>query len=201
MSTASITFLKSVTKKTGVYIITSSKYFRKQSKDKQIMVKIGYAKDFNHRLNSYLLYWPDGVYVYDIFLTTVANKRILEKSIHQYLNRKAKYVVSLHSHTEEWFLLSKNEIDSLVDLIVKNKHTVTDDGRAVFPFDKHRSVNLMIEANSAQGTDRIKPMDAELKRKLDAMIKKPLGTETKPYKKSKKSGSYKGTKSILSFSP
>ena len=181
----SMQFWKSVSKKSGVYIITSNE-FKHKPVNKQTMVKIGYAKDFNHRLNSYLLYWPNGIFVYDIFFTSKANKRALEKSIHQYLNSKAKYIVSLHSHTEEWFQLSDEDLTKLINVVKKNKTTRTFTDRPVFPFEKHLRVNSLIEATISAGTDRIKPMQKELKELLDTRAKVPLSTEKKPKKNSTK---------------
>jgi hypothetical protein len=193
-------FLSNVKGKSGVYIITSSDIKNSLGNiDDQILVKIGLAGDLDHRFNSYLLYWPNGIYIYDIFYTTKQHARQMEKSIHEYLNKKAKYIVAQHSHTEEWFQLSSHEIDKLVNLIKRNKTTLHKEnyliktkkgttnlkGKLVFPYRLHERVHLLITANLTKGTDRIKPMSTNLKILLDKkLIKSPVRTEIKKPKKS-----------------
>lgn len=194
-------FLQTVKGKSGVYFVTSKNFYEpsKNNVDAKILVKIGLAKDFDHRLNSYLLYWPTGVYIFDIFYTTKSSARTLERSIHEYLNNKAKYIVSQHSHTEEWFLLSKQEIKKTIKLVTSNANTKFPDdyiirrdrrkvnlkGQKIFPFKKHEKVNLLLVGNLSKKCDRIKPLSDSLKKLLDTnMSRSPLKTEQKKRSKS-----------------
>jgi hypothetical protein len=191
-------FLSKVKKKSGVYLITSKDFYEpaKNDVDKKILVKIGLAKDLDHRLNSYLLYWPTGVHIFDIFYTTKASARSMERSIHEYLNNKAKYIVSMHSHTEEWFCVTTAELKKVIKLVTSNaetrfvddyittrgRKTVNLKGQKVFPYKRHEKVNLLLISNLSKKSDRIKPMSKSLKQLLDPP-KSPIRTEEKKQKK------------------
>ena len=96
-SRKSRTLLTSLQKKSGVYIITSIANMVK-SPSKTMLIKIGIAKNLMHRLDSYLLYWPKGYYIFAYILTNNINQaRRTEKSIHKYLVTKNRYHRSPHS--------------------------------------------------------------------------------------------------------
>jgi hypothetical protein len=197
----SLDFLKKVDGQPAVYVITSKELYQSDPTNKQL-VKIGLADDLNKRLNSYLLYWPNGVHIFDIFYTNKLQCKRLERSIHEYLNVKSQYIVTLHSHGEEWFNLTRIEIQQLIDVVIANASTrnpfdhfvsvsnkkVNMKGRLIFPFHSHESLDFLLVANLTRGTDRIKPMYKSLKMLLDAQMKgKPVPTTVKkPKKKSKK---------------
>jgi hypothetical protein len=213
-SKSSNDFWSQVDKKSGVYLITSKEYHhdfpsnlpsdlpsdkgnalslgpglplpKKKVQDRRTLVKIGRANNLRHRLNSYLLYWPMGVHVYSIFFAPKAKVGELERSIHRYLNSKKCYVISDHSHTEEWFTLSHQELRILVRTVLLNAETkypstgsyyltkrgtkINLSGRNIFPFTSHWSVDRLLVSNPPSATNRIKAMEEEVKRLIDETI-------------------------------
>ena len=84
----SVDFFKYISGNSGVYIITSTDFYKKDENEK-MLVKIGLAKDLGNRLNNYLLCWPTGLYVFGIIFTKNEDyAKRTERSIHQYLNIK-----------------------------------------------------------------------------------------------------------------
>lgn len=162
--------------KSGVYIITSREEFEREGSDPDAMmyVKIGLAKNLRHRLESYMLYWPRGFFVFDVFYTKNRHKaRKLEKSIHGYLNWKARYVNEKHSHSEEWFELSRNNISSLTKLINFNKNTKYN-LTCVLPFNSYESVQWMFCSNLSGTSNRVKPMSQDIRDVLESNIDFPI---------------------------
>jgi len=158
--------------KSGVYIITSKEEFEREGSDTDALmyVKIGLANNLRHRLESYMLYWPRGFFVFDVFYTkNKRNARKLEKSIHGYLNWKATYVDEKHSHSEEWFELSRNNISSVTKLINCNKNTRYNSIR-VLPFESYESVQWMFCSNLFGASNRVKPMNRDLRDVLEGNI-------------------------------
>jgi hypothetical protein len=208
--------MNSVQGKAGVYFITPLWIWDSTEQNEEILIKIGSAKDLQHRLNAYLLYWPVGIKVFAIFeCTSNGLARRFEKSVHEYLNTKAKYVVTDHSHDEEWFSLSVDDVAKIVDLISSNtgikypmpyKHRPSYAGKTVFPFKQLTPAtrghhHVVIAANPQVGSAKIKPMPKPMKRILDQHVKflgskSPLRTGIKPCKTTKKS-SYKSTSKKL----
>jgi len=175
----SVELLANVAKQPGVYIITSySNYCMAYMKNterpatEEMFVKIGLAQDMNHRLNSYLLYWPAGITAFSIFQTgTLKDAQTLEKNIHKYLVAKKRHVVSEHTHTDEWFSLTMQEISNLIQTIIAARDIQMENAR-VFPFQQHVAANQFISATLTKHrkhvrASRIAPMDPELKSRID----------------------------------
>lgn len=195
----SVDFFKNISGKSGVYIITSIDFYKKDDNEK-MWVKIGLAKDLSNRLNNYLLCWPSGLYVFGIIFTKNEDSaKRTERSIHQYLNIKNRYIVTYQSHDEEWFELSKNEINYLIDLVEYNKDTkfhnlypnIDMRNKKVFLFNKIDIYDQLIIANEQVGQDRVKPMDIELKNLLEYNFMKYRDTHfiytgSRPLKPTKK---------------
>ena len=84
-------------------------------------VKIDIAGDFHGRFGAYLICYPTVFYVFKLFLTydkTQATR--LERSIHRYLGAKYKFIITKHSHIEEVFELTLEEIATLIKTIEAN---------------------------------------------------------------------------------
>ena len=175
----SVELLANVAKQPGVYIITSySNYCMAYMQNperpvtEEMFVKIGLAQDMNHRLNSYLLYWPAGIIAFSIFQTdTLNDAQTLEKNIHKYLVAKQRHVVSEHTHTDEWFSLTMQEISNLIQTIIAARNIQAADA-LVFPFQQHIATNQFISATLTKRpkhmrASRITPMDTELKCRID----------------------------------
>lgn len=140
------TFLSSMDKKSGVYVIAPRDAVDglpasrgKIDMSKQFWVKVGLGKNLRHRLESYLLYWPHGFYVFGVILTNKGSARriatfestttragVVEESIHQYLRAKGRHMVSGHTHSEEWFELSLKDIDTMLATVSTNLTTTTN---------------------------------------------------------------------------
>jgi hypothetical protein len=119
---SSNTLLKDLNKKSGVYFISQDPI--PTNEEDMILVKIGIGiykpegSDISKRIQSYLLYWPRGFYIFGIVLTTPKAARDLEKKIHAFLrskNRKMDQDIYKHSHIEEWFYLTRKEIYKLIE--------------------------------------------------------------------------------------
>ncbi len=173
-------FWNSVKGRNGVYMLTCPFFETKKAN----LVKIGLGVDLAHRIDSYLLYYPKGVYVFHVWLTSSKEQSgQLEKSIHMYLNSKAKYVRSDHSHTEEWFELTDLEIKFLITLVADNSDTKDDSKKKVFPYVDSLPVNELITLNPRFRTERIKPMAKSLKTKLEFVVLEKIDTAVKKRKK------------------
>lgn len=111
--------------KSGVYFIAPEIH-----KYDPFLVKIGMSKGMlddetrtkrkgglGRRLDSYLLCYPKGFYLFGVLQTTANNAYPLEKFIHQYLLGKGKKTEYDHSHSEEWFLLTMTELNQFLPQI------------------------------------------------------------------------------------
>ena len=94
--------------KSGVYFITPDNLG-----NTTMWVKVGLGRSLNHRLDSYLLYYPHGFHVLCLFHTSRRNAPKVEKVIHDVLRRKIRQMDTNHSHSGEWFRLSKKDITTL----------------------------------------------------------------------------------------
>ncbi len=94
--------------KSGVYFITPDNLG-----NNTMWVKVGLGRNLMHRLDSYLLYYPHGFHVLCLFHTTRRNASKVEKVIHDVLRRKIRQLDIKHSHSGEWFRLSKKDISTL----------------------------------------------------------------------------------------
>ena len=84
--------------------------------------------------------------------------KILEKHIHMYLNIKNKFLNTLHSHDEEWFHLSLDQLDSLLDVILtpfEQKYN----GHTLFPYQTVNDNTYFLFANEEVGQSRVKGFD------------------------------------------
>lgn len=199
-------FMNDMDGKSGVYFVTARRTFEALEKDPddKMLVKVGLAQNLSHRLNSYLLCWPEGMYVFGIIFTSNkdAAKRT-ERSIHGYLNIKGKYYVSSSSRDEEWFEISKSEISKILKLMEANSTTNYPNdypkeklrNKRVFLYtgiyDLGPTNEILVIANEQVGQDRVKPITSDLKRELDKNLRdatpsSPLFSDIKPKKPTKK---------------
>lgn len=95
--------------RSGVYFITTDEV----TSDEELWVKVGLGKSLEHRLDSYLLYYPRGFNVLCILHTHAKNASKVEQVIHDVLRRKMRQMKTTHSHSGEWFKLSKVDITTL----------------------------------------------------------------------------------------
>jgi hypothetical protein len=178
-------YLKSIFAHSGLYIITPKHEY---SKDKKMLVKIGIAEDFHDRFGSYLLCYPDGFYVFGLFITSDKTQAIrLERSIHKYLVAKYKFIVRKHSHSEEVMSLNLSEVATLIETIDANvgvKFNKGEDivsgkdqaGFAIFPY-LDTLKGIFLDENLAKGGTRIKPFNNTVENFIDAnYMKKPIPT-------------------------
>jgi hypothetical protein len=96
--------------RSGVYFITNDNI-----KNKTLWVKVGLAKSLEHRLDSYLLYYPKGFQVLCILHTHRKNASKVESVIHAVLRKKIRQMKATHSHSGEWFKLTLKEISTLYE--------------------------------------------------------------------------------------
>ncbi len=194
--------------KKGVYIITfkeeAKKYAGNYGNSKQkMLVKIGLASNLKKRLDNYFLYWPEGFQIFFVFTCrTMLQTRTLEKNIHRYLLFKSKHISGRHSHLEEWFELSYDEIFKLVFFIQINKDTLIINSTLkrsnpyptlVFPYNECIKVNKFIFFNIRDETKKRKAFTeeehAQLLEPID--IQKRIETD----RKKKKKGEHKESRS------
>jgi len=114
-----------VDEKSGVYVLT----YQWQSGDSltsRVLMKVGSAQctyvdpmDTKHkrgglgaRLDSYLLYYPDGYTLFACYTTSKGKAVELERELQGYLKGKERHVDYPHTHTEEWFTVSPQEIQA-----------------------------------------------------------------------------------------
>jgi hypothetical protein len=128
---------RTVSNRSGVYMIAPAEEWDRvagQRANRTMLVKVGLAKNLEHRLNSYLLYWPRGFYVFGILFTdSVARARVLEYNMHAYMNMKGWYEIADHSHDEEWFHISYETARAVMGVVQAGASVRDHDGRTVFP--------------------------------------------------------------------
>lgn len=107
--------------KSGVYFISPE--IPENPVDK-ILVKIGIGESraFNpkrglsSRLDSYLLCYPRGFNIFGLVVTKKKEAVKLERKIHSYLAGKGRKFDLKHSHIEEWYWLSLEDIEKTIQL-------------------------------------------------------------------------------------
>jgi hypothetical protein len=106
--------------RSGVYFITTDDI----SLGRPIWVKVGMAKTrmvehekvgkgLGRRIDSYLLYYPLGFKVLCIITTLAKHAGKVEKMIHNVLRSKMRQMETKHSHSGEWFTLTRNDIEAI----------------------------------------------------------------------------------------
>lgn len=184
-------YLKSIYAHSGLYIITPQYEFSKTNK---MNIKIGIADDLHHRFGAYLLCYPIGFFIFRIFLTYDKEQAArLERSIHKYLNAKYKNIVTKHSHSEETFSLTLQEVSILINTIEANigiKFRKGDDiingqdqvGKSIFPYIDTLP-EIFLNENLAQGGHRVKAFNTNVKDFIDSNYNdNPIPTSQKKTK-------------------
>ena len=205
--------LKKISGKSGVYIVTSS-LTRKEVKDPEesFLVKIGLAKDLKHRIGSYQLYWPQGVYIHFLVTTAKRKAREVERVLHSYLRDKIRHVERAHTHTQEWAFLSIKDIEKLKSLLEANKKTKYPKGtvvkrsgkkvklsnKKILPYTEIIPVNMNIAVSiTTRVKERVPFLPANIKKLLDSKrVLFGLGSPFKTARKLKKLPARGGVKKI-----
>lgn len=181
-------FLSTLDRKSGIYMISPT---RDNADVKEIMVKIGIARNLKHRLGSYLLCYPMGFYIFGLIYTSgIRPARKIENILHEYLNVKGKWIQTRHSHDEEWFKLTDESIHNLFKLVNYNSETMSINKKTnrkvkLFNFQRisiymyRKRLGLLIDSNKAQRV-RTKTLDADVKMILDLKVKKSRKKDRKP---------------------
>jgi hypothetical protein len=191
--------------RSGVYFVAPQAAWDGIGKDptESFLVKIGLAENMEHRLNSYLLYWPEGFYIFGMVSTRdTQSARRTERAIHAYLNQKGAYYVSEHSHDEEWFELTLKQISKLMEIMKLGKKVRYPKdywhkdmrGKQVFLYNEiiiETEYPILLKANRQIGRARVKPIGKSLKVLLDERqakvgILSPISTRDHIPKKTKK---------------
>ena len=121
-----------------------------QNNDISRLVKIGMAKSLPHRINSYLLSYPDGIFMYGFISTSNAiNARLVEMFAHNHFKKQGKryrdgihiqddplpsttstrthsHTFKTHTHYDEWFVLTANEINTFLKRMYIKRNRVND---------------------------------------------------------------------------
>lgn len=112
-------FLNYLNGKSGVYFITNE---LPTNATQRFLVKVGMAQsvlDFDRqvrvgglktRLEQYLLYYPRGYHIFGLYVTQYNRAYEVEREVQSYLAGKGRKSDFPHSHSEEWFLLSRNDV-------------------------------------------------------------------------------------------
>jgi len=116
----------------------------------------GVAKRYGglrRRLESYLLCYPRGYYLFGVLTTRYDKAFKVERSIQQYLTGKGRKAVFPHSHIEEWYWLRADEISNIIELHDQAPRVPVVTYQTWDPY-------LKIHANPTEGKQRkIKPID------------------------------------------
>ncbi len=117
--------------RSGLYFL--SPYFIEQQPDERYPVKVGMSRHrsgrsddpdarrrgpyggLGRRMDSYLLCYPTGFYVYAILQCDRQYVYRMEKFFHQYFRGKNFHSQEQHSHREEWFGLTRDDIFSTIN--------------------------------------------------------------------------------------
>lgn len=110
-------FIDSLVGKSGIYMISGDDY----SKSPDVLMKIGKAKDLNHRLRQYFFCYPGGFFIYGIILTQTTfpaqekftSRHKTEQSIHAYLRYLNLNILQKHGRSGEWFLIQSEDVSKI----------------------------------------------------------------------------------------
>jgi hypothetical protein len=182
-----LTLLNSIGGKSGVYFIS---YDHPSSPTEKFLVKVGLAvnkprfdgkkskRGLKSRLESYLLCYPTGFYIFALMFTNPKSASLLERQIHSYLAGKGRKADYPHSRVEEWYNLSLIDIQKIV-LIHRHTHTLNY---------KLFNPPHFLTSNPTAGKQKILvPKSTPERRKIESKtsISPPHTTKKKKYRKSK----------------
>lgn len=186
-------YLNSIYDSAGLYMITPT--IKGYSINDKLKVKIGIASDLHDRFGAYLLCYPSGFHIFSIFLNKNKKESLrLERTIHRYLNAKYKIMITKHSHSEETMLLSRKEVNTLIETIKSNRgkkfrkdqdiiSKADQVNVTMFPYMKILP-EIFLDENLAQGGTRIIPFHEDVKDYIDSSCKKkPIKTSVKKQKR------------------
>lgn len=151
--------------KAGIYFVSY------ENKRRNCLVKVGMSNDLWKRLDSYLLYYPTGYWVFGLYTCHPTQVLKLEREIHSYLISKA-YLTEHddnHSHGQEWFLFPNRK--TLTTVIFQSLWSV-----------KHNELNT--ESFHFYNTDKQRPyrigsLDQKQKQRIEQDIDSPPLTDKK----------------------
>lgn len=168
-------FFKEWEGKSGIYFI--SPYLVEDLPDNMYPVKVGMSRHrlgnpadpnpnrrrpyggLGRRLDSYLLCFPYGFYVYAVLQCPREAVYQVESTFHQYLTSKSRGMAQTHSHREEWFHLTRDEVYSMIRTFMR-----TYPGRITsleaFGGDQEGSVPMprFVDTNGRLAANPKKPM-------------------------------------------
>ena len=126
---------ESIPRSNGVYLLSNIETCplipadgaTKDRKNIPRLVKIGKAYNLQERIDSYLLSYPNGLYLYGYIETKTDNQaRIVEMFLHNYFRMKGRrYRLEgrKHTHYNEWFVLTPAEISEFLATIGEKRRT------------------------------------------------------------------------------
>jgi hypothetical protein len=175
-------FLKSWEGKSGIYFI--SPYFEESQPDYLYPVKVGMSKHrqgqaghpdvrkrkpyggLGRRLDSYLLCYVQGFYVYAVLECAKENVYETEKFFHQYFTSKNFKVENQHSHREEWFMLTRKDIYTTINAF-KEQYPQTIKSGTLF-----QPVPHFVDTNGRLASNPKKSLPTEEKVQLQSYMEK-----------------------------
>lgn len=113
----------------GVYFI--SPYYDASRPTERFPVKVGMSRHryepsgrgkyggLGRRMDSYLLCYPHGFFVYAVLQCSRQHVYRMEKYFHQYFTGKGFQTTQHHSHREEWFNLTRQDVYSTIKAYTK----------------------------------------------------------------------------------
>lgn len=184
--------------KSGVYII-SPEYDEKDL----FLVKIGTAMakkkhtstkktdGLRSRLESYLLCYPRGYYLYAYFQTNYNKAFEIERYIQQYLTCKNRKSMFPHTRSEEWYWMTLEDLHKIYKIFI---FVLGGKIRKSMFFDP----TIRISNNTRIKRQRIKPISISEKLEIDQSSKTLTLTPPKTVSKSTKSKQRVKNRSMLS---
>ncbi len=132
-------FLKNFRDSNGVYFISQDKVV---NKEEYILIKIGVGTTtkpldpswpekkknktgLESRLDSYLLYYPRGYYIYNILTCKNGDDaKKMERMIHGSLNEYKVNLQVKHTHAAEWFELRLKDMNKIIKTMKTKKKVI-----------------------------------------------------------------------------
>ncbi len=174
------TFLETLNEKSGIYMISGDDYH--QSPD--VLMKIGKAKDLNHRLRQYFFCYPGGFYIYGVILTLklpvipkATSAHQTEQTIHAYLRHLNLNILQKHGRSGEWFLIQAPDVQKvfLIALSVASETGFANPPPYCYAFFPP----LFVKEYKTQAIKNVRaPMESAEATKLEATIKEPYRMTT-----------------------
>jgi hypothetical protein len=168
-------FFKDWEGKSGVYFL--SPYYDPNHPQEKYPVKVGMSRHsteefdrtdvyggLGRRMDSYLLCYPKGFYIYAVIECDRKDAYTVEKTFHEYFTTKKYQVDDFHSHREEWFVL---DFVTIVQTIIGVNN---DEGKPVLTHIEYFDPPTLVNTNGRLAKRTKHELSTPVKKKFESCM-------------------------------